>query len=234
MPQYPDSALAPPQKIDDPFDKVIGGRIWVDSASLLSSMYVPSLMRFCSDEECSLLSGTPERSLRLLQTARIIHATKAPLPGGSYKRVWHLPEVVAAAVVENIKAATNIDYATVAKISFEGSLIARMLFVDYLDMHKQRIGDEFSASLMLTPTHAVCLQINPALQTIDPELRKLSVGNGFIPVSSVKDGKSQTIERSAQRVKQFVAEFESAKFYTVINLKNVFEQFERDARKMRK
>src|ERR1700754_2420116 len=121
MAQYPDSVFGiPGGKTDDTFDKVIARPFWDNPKSVLDSMYSLSLARYCTDEECSGLSGVPERSLRLLQTERIIHATKAPLPGGSFKRVWHMPEVVIAAVVDNIKRATNFDYATVAKISLQG------------------------------------------------------------------------------------------------------------------
>ncbi|WP_131871081.1 MULTISPECIES: hypothetical protein [unclassified Bradyrhizobium] len=228
MHQYPEFAIRPPETIEAKFEKAIQGPLWDHN-----QVWALSMLRFCTDEECAALSGVPERSLRLLQTAGVLYATKAPRAGGSFKRVWHLPEAAVAAALECLKRATNVDYATIAEISRDASDTLRKLFVNFTEMSEDDIREEFGAMLILSEGNAFHVQINKAVMGIDPALRDLWVGN-VIPVSANQNGTWKAISRkNIDQRERFSSEFETARFHSVVNLKNVFTQFERDARKMR-
>lgn len=229
MQQYPPHAITPPETIELTFERVTQSRLWTNSVK--RELAALSTSPFCTDQECSALSGVPERSLRLLQTTGVLHATKAPRTGGSFKRVWHLPEAAVAAAIESTKAATNLDYITVAGLLFEGAPLVRRLFVDYLEFSEQKL-DEFVASFMLTPKRDIALAVTKPLMAADPLLRDASPkGDGFIPVSKVVDGRATKVDR--REYERFQTDFAASPFYTVVSLTNLFKQFERDARKMR-
>lgn len=231
MNQYPQFALQPPEKTEAPFDRATGGVLWGDTRSFASDMWALSALRFCTDKECSELSGVAERSLRLLQTTGVIHATRAPVGHGTHRRVWHVPEAAVATVLECLRRATGVDYSTIAKISVQAAVIIRMLFCDYVEFAEDDTRDEFDAALILTNGDSFYLQVNSAVQKVDPIVRERCIGQ-TLPIASVVDGEWKAVTSADQR-KRFAAAFDAARFHTVVSLKNVFQQFERDARKMR-
>jgi hypothetical protein len=70
---------------------------------------------FCSEEEAQEISGVTARSLRLLQTLGVIEADTLGIGGGSKRRAWRLHDVAVAAVVQQIKNATNLSYESVSE-----------------------------------------------------------------------------------------------------------------------
>lgn len=226
-----DAFIRPPEKISTPYQDVTSQPLWDFDKDFASAEWPP--MRFCTDEECSRLSGVPERSLLTLQTAEVIHSTKSSAGAGASRRVWHVAHVAAAATVECLKRATGIDYPTAAKITFQASLFARVAFFHYLNLGKIGKLDQFQADLILSHNSLLFLEVSKTLRAIEPAFRECAVGN-IIAFAGIEDGESKSADLNNARQQQgLIDALSNSRFRVVINLKNVFEQFERDARKMR-
>lgn len=234
--EYPKAVLQPPEKIDTPYHQAISGHLWVyDDIPPHRIMAGEWPIKYCSHDECSVLTGVSERALLVLQTAGAIRATKAPLDGGSFKRVWHLPEVAAAATIECLKQAMNIDYIAAAKISLPVAEISRQAFVEFVKMKNDGIENQFGANLILSEGRYIFLLISDALRAIAPDLRRISVGNTFnaVPVATLKDGEISPAEVNGQKI-WFANAVENARFEVAVKLRSVFRQFEQQAKALRK
>lgn len=224
----------PPEKLDRPYSEVVGEPIWVYDGEFTPATWPPLV--YVNDEECSQLSGVPERSLLTLQTAKILHATKAPIGGGTHRRVWHLSEAAAAAMIECFRKATNINYPTTAKIVYEASVVTKVAFLSYLNLKKIESLDQFEADIILGHNRNIYLHVSDAVRLGEAAFRKLAIGeNNIIPFAGIENGESKLID--PKNSKQRTASLEAltrSRFRTTINLKNVFTEFERQARMLRK
>lgn len=229
--------LQPPEKIETPYDQIVRAPLWPYDGLTAGGIDAGEWrMSFCTDQECSALSGVPERSLLVLQTAEVIRATKAPVGHGTHRRVWSLPEAAVATAIECLKKAAKIDYKTAAAITFQAAIVVRMCFVEFVKMSNDDSGHLFGANLIVTQNQNLFAQFSVGLMTVSPTLSGFAVPNtGLFPVSSmIEDGKMKTIDPNNEKQREaFVKAFEQARFATIVNLRNVFTQFERDARKMR-
>lgn len=190
----------PPERIDTSFDDVTHEPMWpYDDGVVLG---------FASDEECSLLSGVPERSLRTLQTAGVIKATRVPIGHGTHRRMWHLPEAVVALTVENLRRATNWDYPNLGRVSQHIAQEVRSSFFIYVFNKKQ------------TYDWKIILADNSAFFANDR------------PIAEIEDSKSKAVKASDRM--RLLALLENSRIQVIVNLKNVFWEFENRARLMRR
>lgn len=227
----PDAYLRPAEKIDTPYSEATAGQVWPFDKLPSASKWPPS---YCTDEECTELSGIPRPSLLALQTAEVVYATKAPIGHGSYRRVWPVHEVAVAAMVNCLKSVANVDFKAVAKISFQAAVITRVVFLDYVKM-RDRGYQGFGANLVLAENKSLSLQISPGLRAFNPDLGQLAKdGTLAIPLAAPHGGTWKLIDSTNEaHHKRFSEIFEHARFQGTVLLGNVFQQFERDARKMR-
>ncbi|MGK7058059.1 hypothetical protein AB4853_16480 [Bradyrhizobium sp. 1050_B9_N1_2] len=225
-----------PEKIAIPYDQALTGSLWpfdkYPSLSALDASDWPET--FCSDEECATLSGIPKPSLLSLQTAEVLQATKAPIGHGSYRRVWPLREVAVAASVNCLKSIAHVDVKAVAKISFQAAIITRIAFMNFVKMQIAK-NWAFGANIVLSENGNLGLQISDGLKDFDQGLGSLAYGSlNVIPLAVPENGAWKAVDgtKNAQRT-PFLNSFNRARFQGTVVLGNVFEQFERDARKIR-
>src|SRR5258708_335081 len=125
MKQLTDTYLRPAEKIDTPYDEAVSGPLWrFDDFPFIDKGWPTA---FCTDDECAALSGIPKPSLLALQPAEVIHATKAPIGHGSYRRVWPVHEVAVGAMVNCLKGVANVNFKAIAKISYQAAVITRVV-----------------------------------------------------------------------------------------------------------
>lgn len=162
-----------PESVTTPFDDLVDAP--------LNANELP----FLSDEEASSVASITPRTLRTLQSVGLITATKAPLKGGGYRRVWQLPEVALAAAAHFLKSATNVDYEVAGELLSHCSGDLKDIFVTVW-RHRDKPRDLYvAANLSMFPSAGLFLvrQTSPTEQT------------QVIPVARLDKGEVQRIER---------------------------------------
>lgn len=227
-----DAFLRPPEKLDRAYADVTSETLWAYDGVFQNCDWPP--LRFTTDQECSALSGVPERSLLTLQTAGVIHATKAPIGGGTHRRVWHMSEVAAAAAVECLKMATNINYQTTADVAYQASVVIKLAFLHYVNFQNIGALDEYRAEIILSHNQNFYIELSDMLRLTEAGFRNSGVAGNIIPIAAIDNGTSKAIAHDNYKQKEkFVKALESSRFRTTVNLKNVFQQFEQQAKKLR-
>lgn len=258
--EAPDFFVRPPETVNGPYEGVVNDYLWY---SPFPTRKVPTKTReelkddpiwsmgdgnpyrdampglhqlFCTDGEAAKLSGVPERSLRTLQTAGIIAASRAPMLSGGFKRMWHLPEVAAAAAVECMKRATGFDYKTAGAVMHQSAVYAKLAFFYYAKLGINGYPDYFDADIIFAEGKVFALSVSDGLIGACEIFRLLAEGKNLIPVAVIEDGKvvglidrdTPTANRKATRIL-----VKYARFRTTVSLKQVFWNFEHVARELR-
>ena len=216
---------------DLPYEEAVTGSVWYEHGSDWERV------RYLTDEEATALSGVPERSLRTLQTAMIAEATRAPLQAGGHKRVWHLPEVVAAAVVENFKMASGLNYKEAAALLRPATIFIKSAFLDYCNLPdltgKYR---DYSIELIVADHNKIFGRYSDLVRSnVSAQLQRPD--RDGISVIGFKDSKD--IWRAVDTVEtpkiheQLRKNYDASNFMTVIRLSTIFRRLEIKSQKLR-
>jgi len=231
--------LRPPEVAAETHDEATSGPCWYDTWSEGDRLH------YVTDAEASALSGVPERSLLVLQDADIIRATQAPKANGGYKRVWHVPEVARATILEEYRRASGSNYRDCATNLWHAAFVANEMLAVYcgLEDHPSKLA-VFAPELHLAPSTVSLFapkstQVLLQRATIDdaPELPEIHQfdENDFAMVAAldrgewkaaVKDEAPQAYERVRQR-------FYAEPHVVVLRLSRIFRSLEIKAKQLR-
>jgi hypothetical protein len=226
-----DLFIRPPEKVDIPYADLMSGAFW-DFTPREGEPWPAA--RFCSDDECVALSGVPLPSLLTLQTAEAIHVTRAPVGGGTHRRVWHVSHVAAASMIDALRKATGLNYRTAGIFTFHASLYTRIAFFNFLKLREASALDQFHADLIFMNGTMFLMRVSPTLQVLDSTFRTPD-GSDTFPIAGVQDGNSAGFDPANAKLRSKIMDaFGRARFSVTINLKNVFLDLETKARALRR
>ncbi|MBP1297401.1 hypothetical protein [Bradyrhizobium elkanii] len=202
------------------------GRTWFSAGAINRHLV------YFNDDEASDLSEVPKPSLRLLQAQGLVTATQAPMSGGGFKRVWHLPEVVAASILENFKRASGTDYRTAAAILQNCSLATRALFAASCSLTGEVTETPiFAPSLLVVENALVAIRADATTRDIlSRALDKTAAVKALkfdcdLALIAIKDGDAWE-PITARTLRAANKKLLSARFSTSVHLGNLFRDLE--------
>lgn len=161
---------------------------------------------------------------------------------GAFKRVWHLPEVVTAAVVEEFKSAAGLNYLEASKPMYQAAIATKLMFAascTIIDISHQEFP-RFAPTLVVAGDRVVAIRADQFTQDAffhawgwPPDDRFDQDGLWVIAAldrsgdwKAIPDDKPALTARVAQSLR-------GAKATVTVNLAAVFRELEIKAKKLR-